>query len=189
MEIKIPEWLLEMSQQMNTDDNRGTAHPFWQVRQKKYVVTEQGYNQHHWVIFDNEVGEEVFRSDKSKDYKDFAEWLISNECSWCEEWFEEEADDCGSFSEQTFTTAFNERFNPDYQDLPESLDKLHMQEIEEVITTHLTKADADWFIDRKRHDYPSAYTYVESAYWSPQLKQLQDWIKSLTEQERTNEPD
>lgn len=181
MRIDIPDWMLEMSQQMNTDDNRCTAHPFWQVRQKKYIVTEQDYSQHHWSIFDSEEGEEIFRSDKSKDFKDLAEWLLSNECSWCEEWFEEETDDFGCFAGHTFTNAFNERFNPDYHDLPESLVMLCMQEIEEVITTHLTKSDADWFIERKKHDYPNAYTYVESAYWSPQFKRLQDWIKSLTD--------
>jgi hypothetical protein len=41
---------------------------------------------------------------------------------------------------------------------------------------------AEQFIERKQHDYPKLYTYAESAYWSPQLRELQDWIKSLTQE-------
>ena len=69
-----------------------------------------------------------------------------------------------------------------YDELPKGVNKLFVQETEEIVTTHLTEADALWFIKRKQHDYPKLYTYVESAYWSPQLKQLQDWIISLTNQ-------
>ena len=48
MEIKIPDFLLEMSKQLNEQNNRGTAEPIFQVRHKDYLVTEVGYNQHHW---------------------------------------------------------------------------------------------------------------------------------------------
>lgn len=76
--------------------------------------------------------------------------------------------------------SFNSYFDADWQDLPDDIKKFHMQEIEEVVSTHLTQHEAEWFIKRKQHDYPKLYTYVESAYWSPQLRELQDWVKSLT---------
>ena len=94
---EIPDFLLEMSEQMNSQPNRCTSHPLWQVRCKRYLIT----------------------------------------------------------AEET-------------------------EETEEIVTTHLTEADANWFIQRKQHDYPKLYTYVESAYWSPQLRELEDWIKQLT---------
>ena len=69
---------------------------------------------------------------------------------------------------------------------PPDVKKLYMQEIEEVVSTHLTEHDANWFISRKQHDYPPLYTYVVSAYWSPQLRELQDWIIGLTKVKHIN---
>ncbi|MCH8553253.1 MAG: hypothetical protein LAT62_15045 [Natronospirillum sp.] len=64
-------------------------------------------------------------------------------------------------------------------DLPDGMSVFPVQEVEEVISTHLTQSDAEWFIRRKQHDYPPLYTYVESACWAPQLRQLQGWLTFL----------
>lgn len=56
MKVEIPDFLLEMSQRMNTDDNRCTSHPFWQVRCKEYIPAPEGYNDHHWELIDSEEG-------------------------------------------------------------------------------------------------------------------------------------
>jgi len=179
MKRDIPDWLIEMSRQMNSNPDRCTAHPFWQVRNKEYIPTAEGCNEHHWEIIDtDDCGFRVYRSDKDKDFTVIAEHLIDGERDWCKEWFEIESDH-DVFSEELFVDSFNEVFEPDYHDLPDGYKRVYLQEVEEVVTTHLTQDDAEWFIERKKHDYPNAYTYVESAYWSPQLKQLQDWIKSL----------
>lgn len=183
MKTEIPAFLLEMSKQMNKDDKRCTAHPFWQVRNKEYVVTEEGYNEHHFEICGDDGC--IYRSDIDKDYDDLAYDLLEESESWCIEWLQENVDSCEDLSEQEFSrekfrSEFCENFDPDIHDLPSNYKRVFMQEIDVVLTTHMTQADAEWFINRKKHDYPNAYTYVESAYWSPQLKQLQDWIKGLT---------
>lgn len=181
MTHEIPDWLIEMSEQMNSDQTRCTSHPFWQVRQKKFIVTERDYDEHHFEIWN--IDECLYRSDISEDFRDLADDLDTYHSEWCLEFLDVKGlMDDDEYGESTFIELFDGHFSieDDVDDLPDCYTITYMQEIEEVITTHLTQADAEWFIKRKKHDYPNAYTYVESAYWSPQLRQLQDWIKSLS---------
>lgn len=162
----IPEWLMEMSQQMRDQDNRGTSHPFFQVRCKRYIVTEQGYNEHHWelcgddgVVYRSIDPIEILYEYLTENHEDFVNyWNKENHVNELSEWFDPEDD----------------------EHLPDWLRRIYVQEVEEIVTTHLTEAAAYQFIDRKQHDYPKLYTYAESAYWSPQLRKLQDWIISLS---------
>lgn len=176
----LPDFLLEMSQRMNTDDSRCTSHPFWQVRCKRYLVTAEGYNQHHWEI----VGEDgiVFRSD-IEDMHDLAEYLKEHHSAYFDRVVEDYRDGDDKDPDVSDIEEFVYAFDIDYEDLPEGLTRVFVQEVEEVVWTGLTHDGAEAFIKRKQHDYPPLYTYVESAYWSPELRQLQDWIKSLTPEE------
>lgn len=165
MKAEIPNFLLEMSKQMSEQPSRCTAHPFWQVRCKRFVITEEGYNEHHFILCGDDG--EFFRSDIDPCPN---EALLERHEEFCKQWSEE--------NELDFLESYS--FEDRAEDLPDGVKKLYMQEVEEVVSTHLTQHDAEWFIKRKQHDYPPLYTYVESAYWSPQLKQLQDWIINLT---------
>lgn len=178
MNIEIPEFLLELSNQMNENENRSTSFPFWQVRQKDYLITAEGYNEHHWEIVD-EDGNCLYHSEESEDYSQLADSLLEYSVGWCVTWLSNYDEDV-DFDDENFVENFSCGFNPDYEDLPEPYSKHHLQEVEKVLTTHLTKEDAEWFIARKSHDLHKPYTYVESAYWSPQFKELQDWIRALT---------
>lgn len=165
-----PDFLIEISNQMRTQDNRGTSHPFFQVRCKRYVVTEQGYNEVGFeIIGDDSV---VYRSYASEE-DDLENLLLSDYPEFCKEWCE--SLDNGDSIEDAIGC-----FDPTEDDLPDGLRLVYVQEIEEVVSTHLTESAAKQFIRRKQHDYPKLYTYAESAYWSPQLRELQDWIVSLT---------
>ncbi len=183
----IPDFLLEMSKQMNEQPSRCTSHPFWQVRCKRYLITESGYNESHWEII-SEDGTTLYHSENDNDYSELFEYLCEYESEWVVAWAENECemvvnvinDEIDESCQESLLDEFNDRFDPDYMDLPDDMKKLHMQEIEQVVTTHMTQADAEWFIQRKQHDYPKLYMYVESAYWSPQLKELQGWIMELT---------
>lgn len=165
----VPEWLLEMSRQMREQPNRMTAHPFWQVRCKRYLPTMEGYSEHHRELCGDEGV--IYRSIDPVD--DLHEYLLEEHEDWCKQWAE------ANHPGEDYVAAVESWFDPDNEELPEGLVWLPVQEVEEVVTTHLTQADAEWFIKRKQHDYPALYTFVESAYWSPQLRQLQDWIISL----------
>lgn len=59
-----------------------------------------------------------------------------------------------------------------YASTQEGINEAGYEIIEEVVSTHMTEADAIAFIARKGHDYPTLYTYVESAYWAPQLRHV-----------------
>lgn len=180
--IEIPEFLLEMSKQMNTDPNRCTAHPFWQVRCKRYLVTEEGYNESHWELHaEDSEGYPVFSTKPHYDNIAASEDFEERNKKWCSEWIEENIDSECIGEDSSFTDFFDfEGYQDSGDDWPEGYKVIHLQETEEVVSTHLTEAGALQFIKRKQHDYPELYTYVESAYWSPQLRELQDWIKSLT---------
>lgn len=170
----IPEFLLEMSKQMAEQPNRMTAHPFWQVRCKRYLPTMEGYNEHHWEL----VGDDGVIWKSTDPIEDLVSTLTEDHPEWCASWLEDR-DEIEGYGD-TYE-AMKECFDPSEGEYPDELTWLPVQEIEEVVTTHLTQSDAEWFIKRKQHDYPPLYTWVESAYWSPQLRQLQDWIISLNQ--------
>lgn len=177
--VKIPDFLIDLSKQMNSDPSRATAHPFWQVRCKRYLVTEKGYSEHHWELVDDDGV--FYRSDKQSE-EVAAEYLSENYSDWfkatCDDLLQCNRGEHGLDSMSDFDLF--EGFDWEYAELPDGVKKVHVQEVEEVVTTHFTQAAAEQFIARKQHDYPKLYTYVASAYWSPQLRELQDWIKSLT---------
>ncbi|MEL4370703.1 ead/Ea22-like family protein [Shewanella xiamenensis] len=188
-QIEIPAFLLEMSQQMHQQQSPYIVEPVWQVRCKRYLVTEEGYNDHHWEIIDaDSYGRALYRSDLDPRFKaTLAEWLSENDHQWCSNWlFDNDIDEvCHDVShtfDEVFIEAFIDKFNleSDHDQLPDPLKKFHLQETEEVIKTCLTEADARAFIARKQHDYPKLYTYVASMVFCPQMIQLRHWIMSLT---------
>ncbi|MEL4303159.1 ead/Ea22-like family protein [Shewanella xiamenensis] len=190
-QIEIPAFLLEMSQQMHQQSNRCTAEPIWQVRCKRYLPTEEGYDEHHWEIVDTDGGTALYRSDESDMKQALAEWLAENDHQWCSNWlFDNDIETNnpdlthihGPAFDEVFIEAFIDDFDveSDHDQLPDPLKKFHLQETEEVIRSCLTEADARAFIARKQHDYPTLYTYVESMVFCPQMIQLRHWIMSLT---------
>lgn len=181
--MEIPDFLLEMSRQMNQQDCRMTADPIWQVRCKRYLVTEQGYNDHHFVLCDDEG--EFFRSDTDDKYI-AASYLWERHEDWCIDIALEHGDDESELSGFEYFLYTFDLGDLDSYELPGEVRKVFMQEVEDIVSTHLTEADANWFINRKQHDYPKLYTYVESAYFAPQIKELRAWIMGLTagEQEK-----
>ena len=184
MKTQIPQFLIEMSKQLNEQDNRITADPLFEVRYKKYLVTEEYYNQHHWEVINNE-GDSYYHSENDEDLNELAEYLFECHTEWCSEWLESEdiehemnPDDYSVL--EAFKSVFNDKFNFSWHDLPDELKKLHMQEIEVTVNSHFTEADAKAFIARKQHDYPPLYTYVISMCFCEKMKQLRNWIKDLT---------
>lgn len=182
MQSEIPEFLIEMSKQMNTQPTRATAHPFWQVRCNRYYVTEKGYNEHHWeLIHEDDEGTPTYSSATHEDNKALTDDFYERNKRWCDEWMEENTEPEFVGEDDCFLDFFDFESHQNMgEDWPDGYRVVHFQEIEEVVSTHLTQDDAEHFIRRKQHDYPALYTYVASAYWAPQMRQLQDWIKGLT---------
>jgi hypothetical protein len=183
--MHIPKFLLEMSKQMHKQSNRSTSDPFWQVRCKRYMVTEEGYNEHHWELHaEDSDGCPIFSTAPHYDNVAASEGFEENNKKWCSDWIAENIDDecVGEDSEFTDFFDFDTHKNTG-EEWPEGYRVIHMQEYEDIVSTHLTEVDAKWFIGRKQHDYPKLYTYVASAFWSPQIKELRAWILSLNKGE------
>ena len=180
--MNIPKFLIEMSKQMHTQPNRSKSDPFWQVRCKRYMVTEEGYNDHHFELCHDDGS--FYRSDTDENRVGIS-YLVENHFDWCVNYVKYH-----SFNEEENVTDegeiyefMDDHFDTESDELPSEIRKVHMQEHEDIVSTHLTEADAKWFIGRNQHNYPNLYTYVESAYWSPQIKELRAWILSLTKGE------
>ena len=188
MKVEVPEFVKEMSNQLNQQDNRMTADPLFEVRYKKYIVTEQDYNEHHWEII-NEEGDSYYHSEKDENYDELATHLFEYNPDWCAKWLEYHGienkmnpDRCpGDYTDlDAFKEVFCEQFDYDCHDLPEGFKKIHMQEIEVTVNSHFTESDAEAFIDRKQHDYPPLYTYAISLCYCYNMAELRRWLISLT---------
>lgn len=163
--MELPDFLIEIASQISDEDNGCTSDPIFQVRCNRYVVTNPEYDCHHVRVYDD--GECVWRSDMDsrEDLKFFFEeehgdWLSENG-----EWLTDCNYDIDSYS--------------DFYDLPDNVSIIPVLAVDEVVSTHLTREDAEWFVERKQHDYPKLWIYVASAYWSPQIKQLREWLISI----------
>tara|TARA_R100000805_G_C3494359_1_gene27122 strand:- start:16 stop:315 length:300 start_codon:yes stop_codon:yes gene_type:complete len=64
--------------------------------------------------------------------------------------------------------------------------KPHMQEIEVTVNSHFTEVDANAFIKRKQQEYPELYTYAISMCYCESMKQLRNWIMSLSNKDNNN---
>lgn len=186
--MEIPKFLIEMSEQMNNEDNRCTADPVWQVRCKRTRATSSGYtdifefveNDEYTVVAKN-YGDEESVNQQIVNYLncDPDDLPIA-----LEEWVDSRVDLGGIVSGEDKIDYFLENFRPDYDEL-RGFSIIWVEEYEDVVMgAFLTEQDANWFIERKQHDYPKLYTYVESLYFAPQMKELRAWIKSLNRQDK-----
>lgn len=186
----LPNWLLEMSREMHRQDNRMTADPMFEVRHKKNLVTESDYNESHFEIID-EDGSSRYHSEISESYSELAKYLFDYKNEWCYSFLEDKRevfiDDDTRYSESEFIEFFNDNFEHEWDDLPEGIKKLSMQEVEVTVNSHFTEKSAQDFIDRKQHDYPKLYIYATSLCFCRDMKMLRNWILSLTDDEFTEE--
>lgn len=181
MKTEIPGFLLEMSKQLNEQGNRVTADPLFEVRYKKHLITEEGYDEDCWVIASDD-GDELYHSVKSENYEKLAGYLFDVHLDWCKEFAHSYIDDFEIIDEESFDeweVMFDQTFDPDIYELPDGYKVFHMQEIEVTVNSHFTEADANAFIKRKQHDYPPLYTYAISMCYCENMKKLRNWIMSL----------
>lgn len=166
----LPKFLLDMGEGIKNQDNRCTADPMFEVRYDQYLITEEGYNESHFELL-NENDETVYHSEKSDSVETLEAYLLDNEEGWCRVWCE----DRGLCLPESACESVIEGL-----DLPPSLRKIHLQKVPVTVNAHFTEKDAQAFIDRKQHDYPPLYTHVTSLYFCENMKQLREWIKNLT---------
>jgi len=183
--MKIPKFLIEMSEQMNNEDNRCTADPIWMVCHDNWLTCA-----------DDRGDKEVYLIGDDSEYKEcdnesqVLSYLHEHHCDWINSvkvnYYEENnlCDDYSSFEHYLESDDFELDLEYTDYDYPDNLtiEKLCMQKEMKVINSHLTEEGAKQFIARKQHDYPKLYTYVYSMYYCEQMKELRGWVKSLTKE-------
>lgn len=160
--VNLPDFLLEMSMQLNKQNNRITAEPMFCVYYDEKISAADGYED--GCIYcdgDGEIG----------NFEDLKKYLTKNHAEFCIDVAESiESGDFDDFSEDELDT----------NDLPEGVFKWTYQNRPKFVKASLTEAGANQFIERKQHDYPKLYIYVESMIYCNQMIELRNWIKSIT---------
>jgi hypothetical protein len=180
--MEIPKFLIEMSEQMNTQDNRITADPIWQVRCKRTRVTDSGYSD-RFEIIDNDEGSRVACSEFGGEINEQIVSYLDCDANDLPVIFESWVDSDSGNEEMTGEEKieyFIESFDCHWDSI-DGFSLIWVEEYEDIVkSAFLTESDANWFINRKQHDYPKLYTYVASMYLCPQMIELRAWIMSLT---------
>jgi len=172
MNIQIPDFLLEMSEQLNTQDNRITAEPIWQVCYDEKRVTDDDYHEFvEYGIFNDEGFEIIFSDERGSEYDE----------DYCQQTMLDRFPEyCKRYEEETEYAFDHFDISNEWCDLPGEIKRLFMKREKVVIRSCLTEADANFFIKRKQHDYPEKlYTYVDTMNYCPQMIELRNWIKGL----------
>jgi len=105
--IEVPDFLIEMSKQLNTQNNRITADPIFQVRHYDYIATEKGNNESHWELFDNNECTVVYSSKEYYDNVMASENFEENNKEWCNNWITENIDSESIGEDSAFTDFFD----------------------------------------------------------------------------------
>lgn len=177
----IPSFLKEMSQQINTQDNRCTADPIWMVCCDERQLTMEGYEQFiEYGVSDGDFDVVFSTEDDSLANNEFAiVYFLESYPEYVEKWTESTGEE---FDEFDFMDAWN-NYGSKFPSMPEGIEAYYSERKMKVIRACLTESDAKYFIKRKQHDYPRLYTYVFSMYHCPQMIQLREWIMGLTRTE------
>ena len=177
--MEIPDFLIEMSKTLNTQDNRITSDPMFCVYYDEKVPTSSDYSDgfeyaHHdgdyTVIGDNDEA--------------LIEWFIDRSlgdgCSFLKDYVDHVA------CEDEYDSAieyFKKNYDPECDGFPEDIGKFHYINKKHFVKGALTEKSAQQFIDRKQHDFAKLYIYVESMYHCYEMIELRNWLKNLTTQE------
>ena len=167
MKIEIPDFIKELSEQLNTQDNRITADPIFCVYYDEKVPTAEDYADGY--EFYNEDGhvcddESELLEHLQEYYPDLIKKHLHDE-------------DIESVNDWDFEFDLVH----EYFTLPEGYNRFHYLNKKHFVKASLTEAGAKQFIERKQHDYAPLYIYAESMCFQWQAIKLRKWLMSLTQ--------
>ena len=178
MKVEIPDFLVEMSQQMQSEHNRMTQDPIWQVCYDDKILTEEDYSDGFRIV--TSEGYMLFDSQSCTDASHFIDNAVDSFEELVDAYNKEknEGDSESSFS-------FKDDFDIDYDfedscfDDDDAYKKYYYTKVRTVVKSCLTEQDAEAYIERKQHDHCPLYTYVYAMDYCPQMIELRNWIKGL----------
>lgn len=165
------EALIEISTNMNNQDSRCTASPyFYQVQCKKEVAAYEGCGD---IIWHHPYSSETLRTDE-----DIKEYILN-------ELFEND-EEFGDFSDEEAQKMSIEKYNLmdkyDIQDYLENKDwnKYDVQEESVYENMFFTEKACEEHIRINKHNMNKPQSYVQHAYRNPELELIVKFLKGLS---------
>tara|TARA_R110001632_G_scaffold72697_3_gene167862 strand:- start:673 stop:1215 length:543 start_codon:yes stop_codon:yes gene_type:complete len=178
VKVKIPEFLVEMSQQMQSEHIRMMEHPIWQVCYDDKIPTKEDFCD-GYRIFTRE-GRVLFDSQSCADQFRFIDDAVDNFGALVRSYNKEKNE-----GDSEYSFSFKDDFDIDYNfedscfDDDDIYKKYYYTKVRTVVKSCLTEQEAVAYIKRRQHDHWPLYTYVYSMDYCPQMIELRNWIKGL----------
>lgn len=164
------EFLMNLSKELNTQDNRGTAKPyFFQVRETKEVPAHKGSGEEILYHSDYEV---ELRTDDDK-----FEWIKENKHCFIGTEYENEAHEVDNY-----TTVW------ELDSMLEELGfvKFNVENQHVYINAFLTSKACDEHIRINKHNLKEPVNFLSHAFRNPELEQLLNILSELTNEQATS---
>lgn len=151
--VQIPDFLLDMSKRLHTQNNRITATPLFCVYEKQEVVVpeEMHYDRICWFNDENLCYADAETADKLEEYREDPDNYY---------WHDNEIELDG-----------------------EVWRRFAIEEIDKFVTASLTEAGAQEHIEMNGHNLRRPFICVTSLFRTPEMIMLREWLMGLTESE------
>ena len=148
--MNIPAYILALSQQLHTQDNRCTDNPIFQVRDVKQVpcLPEHADDTHWW----DPEGSAVLDKDLIDQLEEEGKWTSYNSVVL-------ELEDAQLSGTYTRT---------------------HTKTLRQVVATFMTQQAADAWVKANEHRHNALEIYIDSGFRNPEWQAIRDFLMSLT---------
>lgn len=158
------EFLTDLSVELNLQDNRCTASPyFFQVREIKEVAAHKGSGIE--VLYSSEHEKEL-RTDEEK-----VAWIKEHEDSFFETPFEDEAREVGH---HTMTHELDEML------IELGFEEFYVEDMPVFSNTFLTSKACDEHIRVNGHNLRHPSNYLSHAFRNPELEKVLEFLRGIT---------
>ena len=146
----IPAYILALSQQLHTQDNRCTSHPIFQVRDVKQVpCLPENADDTHWWDADGYL---VLDEELIKTLEEEGKWTSYN---------------------SVVLELEDSQFSGTYT-------RTHTKTLRQVVATFFTQQAADAWKEQNWHRHSSLEIYIDSGFRNPEWQAIRDFLMSLT---------
>lgn len=142
--------LLEISDNIKTQDNRCTAYPLFVVFQKREIVTHEDYD-HDFIAWFNEEGERA-NEETSKQLDEMRKDIDGNH-----------------FMEDEIELGNDEDGITEWR-------QLAIKEIDEFVTACFTEKGCNDYLALNKHNLKKPYIYTESLFRNHEMLSIRDYI-------------
>jgi hypothetical protein len=189
MKVEVPDWMLELSRQLNTQDNRGTADPVWELRVRKKVwgFDETTANAFGWLYRDDYVeveDEPLLESDELSLLEAYDSLHIMwEDYDYHHLWDGDEDEPGHTPRPRTLVEWLDAHYREYHEDYVGPYFRSGWRERVEVHKTFMTLAGLEEYLEINGHNVPKdRVVYVNCNYRNREYTRLREWLMSLTDE-------